>query len=79
MRRLCRGVPVKAGTKDKQEALRRLLLRRLTDGQIAYLMGRSRRAVMRSRQLLGLPPTIPRNTSNGQIVPNPDIPRGPRK
>lgn len=53
------GSGVRAHTVDYWEAVRRLRMRRLSDGQIAYRIGKSRHSVWRIRsRILGMPPVI---------------------
>lgn len=50
---------------DYCEALRRLVTReKMSDGQIAWTLSRSRRSVGRLRTALGLPAVFPRGTGN---------------
>ncbi len=63
---LVSGEFVKAGMRDHHEAIRRMVELGLTDGQIAFRLRRRRRSVSRTRNLLGVPPAVPRNVSNGR-------------
>lgn len=62
---------------DAGEATRQLVRRGFDDGQIAARLGYTRRHVLRIRQLLGIPPALPRNTGNGhtRLVAAPHRPR----
>lgn len=47
-----------ASPADCAEAVRRLALALYSDGQIAYLMGKTRRTVLRIRQRHNIPPAL---------------------
>lgn len=62
---------------DAREVICALAERGYTDGQIAHVLGRQRRSVMRTRNALGVPPAIPRHVGNGRYLPV-DAPTRPR-
>lgn len=76
--RLVRGEPVKAQMIDYWEAIRRLHRREYSDGQMAYVLRRPRRSIMRTRIALGLPPVIPRHGPAAPLHPYPTRPRSLR-
>lgn len=55
---------VKPCTVDFQEAIIRLVKLGYSDGQIAYLVGKSRLSVMRIRKRRSIPPAIVRGNHN---------------
>lgn len=44
---------------DRREVTRRMALREFTDGQIAERLGCTRRTVLRNRQILNVPASLP--------------------
>jgi len=76
VQRLIAGDRVSARMPDYREAVRVLAERKLTDGQIAHLLRRSRRSIERTRNALGIPPALPRWRGTTPIVHG--IPTRPR-